>query len=306
MKKFIALALLIASGWMTSAEAQSSDVWWHQVPANQAQDDGNVTLLDANGNPVNMVMNPTAAAVRSNRAAATQPPTVIVQATTGYWKDPVNTVPDLPATGNTQGDVRMVQSMVKPYMWNGTAWVQVSSDYSGTVKVGNLQLTNVASENTACSPNGLQAINSSGALLSCVNGVWARYVRVSGDTMTGRLQVGTNDWSFVGLDAGNNMNVAPQNPAGSLDINDAYVRSVGKWLSQINFAGIVGPPGPTGPQGPQGPQGPSGSVGPHGPVVSVSLGFDPTVSFSCLYETFGDGTVEAVYCNPPANDNGHG
>ena len=42
----------------------------------------------------------------------------------------------------------------------------------------------------------------------------------------------SNDWSVIARDAAGGLNNAPGNSAGSLHINDAYVRSTGKWLSQ--------------------------------------------------------------------------
>lgn len=169
--KNLAFALLVGFVGLNTP-ASAAEVWWHQVPANAAQDNGNVTLLDANGNPVNMVVNPTAAAVKANRAAATQPPTVVVQATTGYWKDPVAAVANLPPAGNATGDVRMVMSTAKPYMWNGSKWVEQSSDYSGTIAAGNVLIKNVATEGSSCSPNGLVAATTTGLLLSCQSGIW--------------------------------------------------------------------------------------------------------------------------------------
>ncbi|CUJ40393.1 hypothetical protein [Achromobacter sp. 2789STDY5608621] len=169
--KNLAFALMVALAGLNTP-ASAAEVWWHQVPANAAQDNGNVTLLDANGNPVNMVVNPTAAAVKANRAAATQPPTVVVQATTGYWKDPVAAVANLPPAGNATGDVRMVMSTAKPYMWDGSKWIEQSSDYSGTISAGNVLIKNVATEGTSCTPNGLVAVTTTGLLLSCQSSRW--------------------------------------------------------------------------------------------------------------------------------------
>ena len=169
--KNLAFALMVGLAGLNTP-ASAAEVWWHQVPANAAQDNGNVTLLDANGNPVNMVVNPTAAAVKANRAAATQPPTVVVQATTGYWKDPVAAVANLPPAGNATGDVRMVMSTAKPYMWDGSKWIEQSSDYSGTISAGNVLIKNVATEGTSCTPNGLVAVTTTGLLLSCQSGSW--------------------------------------------------------------------------------------------------------------------------------------
>lgn len=113
--------------------------------------------------------------------------------------------------------------------------------------------------------NGAIGTTSDGLALSCWSGVWTRSVKATGDTMTGRLQVRQNDWSLVTLDGSGATNAIGQSTAGSINVNDAYIRSVGKWLSQINFNGYAGPQGPTGPQGPPGP-----SVGPYGPLISVA------------------------------------
>lgn len=43
----------------------------------------------------------------------------------------------------------------------------------------------------------------------------------------------SNDWSVIARDAGGGLNAAPTNSAGSMHVNDVYVRSAEKWLSQI-------------------------------------------------------------------------
>ncbi|ANN80802.1 shufflon system plasmid conjugative transfer pilus tip adhesin PilV [Bordetella flabilis] len=165
--------------------------------------------------------------------------------------------------------------------------------------------------------NGAVASAADGQSLYCRSGVWARSLNVTGDTMTGRLQTTHNDWSVVALDQNGNANAAKQSAVGSLYINDAYIRSVGMWLSQINFNGYPGPQGPAGPQGPPGspgstgPQGPPGSfpgnTGPHGPVISVDYRLDLRLSpYFCYYQTFSDGTIVAIRCDVPPNDNGAG
>lgn len=55
------------------------------------------------------------------------------------------------------------------------------------------------------------------------NGSWA---------VTGR----SNDWAVMATDAWGNYNVAPKNSAGSMYVNDVYVRSAGKWASDIGGA----------------------------------------------------------------------
>ncbi len=41
-------------------------------------------------------------------------------------KDSVSTVADLPATGNEQGDMRVVETDGSQWYWNGTAWIQLN------------------------------------------------------------------------------------------------------------------------------------------------------------------------------------
>jgi len=129
------VGLTLALG--TSVSAQTPNAWWHQVPSNVAKNDGSITLLDANGNPQNMVANPTAGMVKPNQAAITQPPTVIVQATTGYWKDPVANWFSLPSTGNQVGDTRMVTAIGRAFTWNGSSWEPLSVDQNGNMVVPN-------------------------------------------------------------------------------------------------------------------------------------------------------------------------
>ena len=152
----------------------------------------------------------------------------------------------------------------------------------GNVEVGNyLQVDGVAALNQSCSPNGLQARDASGNSLVCTNGAWTRYVSVSGDTMSGTLQVNQNSWSLIAMNGSGGANAAAQSPTGSLYINDAYVRSMGKWLSQV-LSGF----------------------GPHGPVSYVY----PTGNVytgGCLNEVFTDGSQASTgYCwSPSPNGN---
>ena len=48
----------------------------------------------------------------------------------------------------------------------------------------------------------------------------------------------SNDWSVIARDAGGGLNAAPTNSAGSMHVNDVYVRSAGRWLSQIAADGV--------------------------------------------------------------------
>lgn len=152
----------------------------------------------------------------------------------------------------------------------------------GDVEVGKyLQIDGVATINQSCSPNGIMAKDASGNALVCLAGAWARYVNVAGDTMTGALQVNQNSWSMLAMNGSGAPNAAAQSPAGSLYINDAYVRSIGKWISQV-LSGF----------------------GPHGPVSYVY----PTGNIytgGCLNEVFTDGSQASTgYCwSPSPNGN---
>lgn len=58
--------------------------------------------------------------------------------------------------------------------------------------------------------------------------------------MTGRLQVFTDDWGSLLYGAGGNANASPQSAVGSIYANDIYIRSIGKWASQLNTGTVSG------------------------------------------------------------------
>lgn len=51
------------------------------------------------------------------------------------WKTPVVNFADLPATGNTAGDVRMVTALNRGFTYNGSAWVALAVDENGNLHV---------------------------------------------------------------------------------------------------------------------------------------------------------------------------
>lgn len=170
MRKILGMLLIVLSG---AAWGQAQDAWWHSVASNVAKNDGSVTLTDANGNPVNVVANPTAAVVKPNQAAVTQPPTVIVQATTGYWKDPVASWASLPTTGNSVGDTRMVTGLGFAFTWNGTTWTPLAADQNGNMTAKTFIPTLIATAGQPCSNPGQSASSGSGPLF-CQSGVWTQ------------------------------------------------------------------------------------------------------------------------------------
>jgi prepilin-type N-terminal cleavage/methylation domain-containing protein len=52
--------------------------------------------------------------------------------------------------------------------------------------------------------------------------------------------VQTNNWSYVTKDGASAFNAAPGAAAGSAYLNDVYLRSIGKWASQLDQAAVVG------------------------------------------------------------------
>jgi prepilin-type N-terminal cleavage/methylation domain-containing protein len=51
------------------------------------------------------------------------------------WKAPVANFADLPTTGNTAGDVRMVTALNRGFTYSGSAWVALAVDESGNLRV---------------------------------------------------------------------------------------------------------------------------------------------------------------------------
>lgn len=107
-----------------------------------------------------------------------------------FWKNPVATFAALPLT-DPVGTVRMTTNTARAFMYNGTSWTALAVDQNGnltipgtmsaaastvtgTMTAGKAQLNDVVVENTACSPNGLLARNSTGLMLSCQSGVWEK------------------------------------------------------------------------------------------------------------------------------------
>lgn len=104
-----------------------------------------------------------------------------------YWKDPVANFASLPAcNADAAWQTRIVQTPTtgtgaRAYTCNGAgAWNALAVNDSGnlvlpgTASVGKIQVNDVVTENTACSPNGLVARDSVGLILSCQSSVWHR------------------------------------------------------------------------------------------------------------------------------------
>lgn len=51
--------------------------------------------------------------------------------------------------------------------------------------------------------------------------------------MTGQLQINVNDWAMTAYNSGGGANGAIQSSVGSAYLNDVYLRSIGRWGSNI-------------------------------------------------------------------------
>ena len=96
----------------------------------------------------------------------------------GFWKDPVLNYADLPATGNTAGDVHMVTALNRAFTWNGSSWTALAVDQNGNYMVPGMLTTNLmklnqtAVKNTPCDDDGMIARDMTGLILSCQSGSW--------------------------------------------------------------------------------------------------------------------------------------
>lgn len=167
------------------------------------------------------------------------------QGGSAFWADPVATAAGMPGcTAALLNQTRVVRNPSvgtgpRAFTCNGAgSWLPLAVDdfgnlaVAGTATMGGLALTTINAENTGCSPNGRVGRNAAGDTLECSSGVWRRGVKTSGDTMTGNLTVHASDWSMIGRAAGGVDNVNPQSGVGSAYLNDVYLRSAGRWLSQ--------------------------------------------------------------------------
>lgn len=104
------------------------------------------------------------------------------QLQTGSWKSPVANYASLPASGNTDGDVRVTLDNDRGFVWNaGTStWKALAIDQNGNFSVsgvltvgqaasGGLNLARVATVGAACNvaTDGNMALDSTGSPLYC-------------------------------------------------------------------------------------------------------------------------------------------
>lgn len=147
----------------------------------------------------------------------------------GYWRDPVATFADLPSTGNTPGDVRIVTSQGRAFVWStngGGSWIALAVDQNGDLTVPRyLQLNTTEIKNTACPSTGLIAKGDNGQILSCQNGLWQSQSTMElGDNWGGCVRIqpsklGEFDWPLC-------PSVHPQNLITYDDTVDTYAADI--------------------------------------------------------------------------------
>ena len=146
----------------------------------------------------------------------------------GYWKDPVATYASLPtcdAAASSQTRVVTTPTVgtgPRAYTCNGSgSWQALGLDNAGNLTIagtasinklaGNLEITTVAVENTACPTNGTIARDSVGLILSCQSGLWKKATGSGiGESQTWTNMVG----SAVGCASVRNCGVTCTNTTG--------------------------------------------------------------------------------------------
>lgn len=98
----------------------------------------------------------------------------------------------------------------------------------------------ICSQNSAgdCSGSGGTVI--SGGNVSAAGGVTGGSLQSNGSTVSynGNTYNVADTWAFMGYGAGWNGNAQPQSAVGSAYVNDIYIRSIGKWASQLGGSSI--------------------------------------------------------------------
>lgn len=123
----------------------------------------------------------------------------------------------------------------------------------GTVQGGYVYSTgNVTAANAVTTPGTVQggAVNSTGNMNAAgnitANAVTANFLGSNGDIHSSNGNIVTwngahysfgNSWAYLAYAPGWNGNVEPQNPRGSMYVNDIYIRSKGRWASQGSAGG---------------------------------------------------------------------
>jgi hypothetical protein len=110
------------------------------------------------------------------------------------WKEPVTNYDNLPAAGNTLGDVRMVTALNRAFTYGGAGWVALAVDENGNMTIpGNLSAKNV---------HAITQMTTDGSIAAQGN-IISQQGKVEGNWVTGRWWVEAqnlylNEWVLPG------------------------------------------------------------------------------------------------------------
>jgi hypothetical protein len=118
----------------------------------------------------------------------------------------------------------MVTGLGYPFAWNGSAWTPLSIDESGNLLVGNQVRAAVATISSAVT---VGSVSSSGPLAA------GAIASNSTAYSSGRITTSTDNWGMVLRTSAGGDNAQPQSGVASVYANDVYLRSIGRWASQM-------------------------------------------------------------------------
>ncbi len=129
------------------------------------------------------------------------------------WKAPVANFDDLPTTGNTVGDVRMVTALNRGFTYSGSKWVALAAD-----EKGDLHVSGTVSGDTAV---------VSGGTVTAENTITSNHGGIKGDWVVGRT------W-MEGPTLYLNEAVAPGTPCNILNPDGSTTYNIGSFKKDAN------------------------------------------------------------------------
>jgi type II secretory pathway pseudopilin PulG len=167
-----------------------------------------------------------------------------------YWKNPVTTYTTLPACSSSIAwQTRVVETPTtgtgpRAYTCNGSSWVALAVNDAGALTVagtltvgGSETIAGALTANSTATVAGALTANSTatiaGALRANSTATVGGRTTTAGVTSSAYMNVNADDWALLGRTSSGSDNATAQNTVGSIYVNDAYFRSVGKWASLI-------------------------------------------------------------------------
>ena len=185
--------------WFDSGSDLSSTLYRNAVPGNPGLNTMNTPILMGAG-----AIQTSGATCTTNGALGRDTSGAVLSCVSGvwtapsgsspYWGDPVATFATLPVCNAANiNQTRVVQTPTvgtgaRAYTCNGSGtWQPLSIGDTGGITIpgtatidklaGNLQVTTIVVENSACSPNGRIASDANGLILSCQSGIWKKQLK---------------------------------------------------------------------------------------------------------------------------------